>query len=39
MQELSANNKWLFSREVDLSVFLGSAVASLGDWLAVGDFE
>jgi hypothetical protein len=29
MQELSANNKWLFSREVDLSVFLGSAVASL----------
>ena len=29
MQEISANNKWLFSREIDLSVFLGSAVLSL----------
>jgi hypothetical protein len=29
MQETIPNNKWLFSREVDLSVFLGSAVVSL----------
>lgn len=29
MQEISKNKFWLFSREVDLSVFLGSAVVSL----------
>ena len=29
MQEITPNNKWLFSREIDLSVFLGSAVVSL----------
>jgi len=29
MNEATAQSKWLFSREVDLSVFLGSAVVSL----------
>lgn len=29
MQEISLNNKWLFSRNIDLSVFLGSAIVSL----------
>ncbi|HEY0460261.1 MAG TPA: hypothetical protein VGC97_14070 [Pyrinomonadaceae bacterium] len=29
MNEAAAQSKWLFSREVDLSVFLGSAVVSL----------
>lgn len=29
MQEVSINNKWLFSQKIDLSVFLGSAVVSL----------
>lgn len=29
IEKEKANNKWLFSREVDLSVFLGSAVVSL----------
>jgi len=29
MSELSSQSKWLFSREIDLSVFLGSAVVSL----------
>ena len=35
MSEASTQSKWLFSREVDLSVFLGSAVVSL-ILLAVG---
>lgn len=29
MNELTTQSKWLFSREIDLSVFLGSAVVSL----------
>ena len=29
MNEVSTQSKWLFSREIDLSVFLGSAVVSL----------
>lgn len=29
MSEAAAQSKWLFSREIDLSVFLGSAVVSL----------
>ena len=29
MQEVSTNRYWLFSREIDLTVFLGSAVASI----------
>ncbi len=29
MQEVNKNNYWLFSREIDLSVFLGSAIVSL----------
>jgi hypothetical protein len=29
MQETSSNKFWLFSREIDLTVFLGSAVASV----------
>ncbi len=29
MQEIAPNKYWLFSREIDLTVFLGSAVASI----------
>lgn len=29
VQELNQKSKWLFSREIDLSVFLGSAIVSL----------
>src|SRR5687768_16279520 len=35
MSEAQTQSKWLFSREVDLSVFLGSAVLSI-ELLAVG---